>query len=96
MQFSRKYSGQPPQQNRDCERAQKGADARRQTMNELTDSSGGALDIAPVSRVFLGSGDFSPVEKRHHSGLIPLAANSALGRRPPEPVEVVRCQRHVS
>jgi len=33
----------------------KGADARRRTMNELTDSSGGALDTAPVLRVFLGS-----------------------------------------
>ena len=34
----------------------KGVDARRQTMKELTDPSGGALDIAPVLRVFLRSG----------------------------------------
>ena len=33
----------------------KGADARRRTMKELTDSSGGALDTAPVLRVFFGS-----------------------------------------
>ncbi|HEY6987542.1 MAG TPA: hypothetical protein VH369_04115 [Bryobacteraceae bacterium] len=33
-------------------RSAKGADARRQTKKELTDTSGGALDIAPVLRVF--------------------------------------------
>jgi hypothetical protein len=31
----------------------KGADARRQTLKELARSLGGALDIAPVLRVFL-------------------------------------------
>ncbi len=34
----------------------KGADARRQTTNELAGSSGGTLDTAPVLRVFLRSG----------------------------------------
>jgi len=33
----------------------KGADARRRTMKEPTDSSGCALDTAPGLRVFLGS-----------------------------------------
>jgi len=35
----------------------KGTDARRQTMKELADSSGGALDAAPVLRAFLGNAD---------------------------------------
>jgi len=34
----------------------KDADARRRTMKELTDPSGGALDTAPALRVFLGCG----------------------------------------
>jgi len=42
----------------------KGADARRRTMKELTDSSGGALDTAPVLRVFLKSAKGADARRR--------------------------------